>query len=87
MPVKILTGQDFQLRQSAATIGMDDHGKSGFDVEDEKPRSGSSISSGLPREAALFPAAADEHAAVAPGPSPPGPENLDGDVEGRSHFG
>ena len=45
---------------------MDDHGKPGSDVEDEKPRSGISVSSGLPQEAALFPAAANLHAAAAP---------------------
>ena len=66
MPVKILTGQDFQPRQSAAAIRMDDHGKSGSDVGDEKLRSGSSVSSELPREAALFPAAAAQHAAAPP---------------------
>ena len=47
-------------------IDMDDHGKSGFDIENEKPRSGSSVSSELLREAALFPATADQHAAAAP---------------------
>ena len=45
---------------------MDDHGMSGFDVENEKPRSGSSVSSELTHEAALFPAVADQHAAAAP---------------------
>ena len=52
---------------------MNDHGKSGFDVENEKPRSGSSVSSELPREAALFPAAANQHAAAAPRTFPAGP--------------
>ena len=66
LPVNIPTGQDFQLRQLAAAIGMNDHGKSGSDVENEKPQSGSSVSSELPREVALFPAAVDQHAAAAP---------------------
>ena len=38
---------------------------SGFDVEDEKPKYDSSVSSGSFLEAALFPAAAYQHAAVA----------------------
>ena len=75
------------LHQLAVSVGMDDHGESGSDVKDEKLRSGSSVSSGSPREAMLFSAAVDQHAAATPRPSPPGPENLDGDVEGRSRSG
>ena len=47
------------LRQSVVAVGMDNHFESGSDVEDEKPQSGSFVSSGLVREAALFPAAVD----------------------------
>ena len=75
------------LRQSAAAVSMNDHGESGFDVEDEKPRSGSSVSSGSQREAALFSAVADQHTAAAPDLCRRAPESLDGDVEGRSRFG
>ena len=64
---------------------MDDHSKSGSDVENEKPRSSSSVSSGSPREVALFPAAVDQHAAAAaPYLRHRALENLDEDVEGRS---
>ena len=67
---------------------MDDHGKSGSNVGGEKPRSGKPVSSELPREAALIPAAADQHAAAAPPDlRRRASENLDGDVEGRSRSG
>ena len=67
---------------------MDDHGESGSDVEDEKPRSGSSVCSGSPREAAIFKTAADHHAATGNQDlRRQAPENLDGDVEGRSRSG
>ena len=76
MPVNILTRQDFQLRQSAAASGMDDHGRSGSDVENEKPRSGSWVSSALTREVALFVAAVDHHAAAAPRTFAAGPSKI-----------
>ena len=68
---------------------MDDHGKSGSDAGVEKPRSGSSVTTELPREAALLAPAADQHAAAAPPPDlrRRAPENLDGVVEGRSRSG
>ena len=73
LPVKILTEQDFQLSQSAAAIGMGDRSKSGSDVEDEKPRSGSSVSSELPERPRCFQPRRTSTLQRPPGPSPPGP--------------